>query len=144
MWFLVRDLRTIIIGMFTVSSTSAPDSCLIHASYTTWDNIYQFRAIEPYFCFLFVVHHWHGTYQHGISVLLWKLCYCDVTVSRHVWEWSGSVGRLIAKRDIPTYSTLINLNQIWHCSKAPHLMIWMHSVEYFEITTQHQLLKSWH
>ena len=74
-------------------------------------NINRIRSLLLFFHLLFM-----ALSRHDISVLLWKLCYCDVTVSRHVWEWSGSVGRLIAKRDIPTYSTLINLNQIWHCS----------------------------
>ena len=59
--------RTVIIGMFAVFTTSAP-----FIWNNIWGNIYQPWAIEAYFCFLFVVHHWHGTCQ-DMMIFLYSL-----------------------------------------------------------------------
>ena len=92
---LGRDLQTVIIGMFAVSTSSAPYFCFIHKhtphTSTIWDNIYQPWAIEAYFCFPFVAHHWHGTCQKMV-LTRWNLRYRDVTVSGHILEKNLDLG----------------------------------------------------
>ena len=82
-------LRTIIIVLFAVSTTCAPDSCQMHTPHTIWDNFYQPWAIEAYFCFysLFItVKTWHYIFCTPSEIMLpWR--YSFMTRFRMIWIW---------------------------------------------------------